>query len=159
MKKSHDEYPLKIMQIRAFCMIAERGMVSEAANNLFRTQSANTRSIRDLEHTLSTPLFERHASGMLLTEMGKCVLPQAIAQLVIRHPGVKVVTNESAFGALVTELRAGDIDFILGALRQDKGVLDIHNQVLFEEKLILLARPDHPLADRKITPFDLAQTQ
>lgn len=39
MKKSHDEYPLKIMQIRAFCMIAERGMVSEAANNLFRTQS------------------------------------------------------------------------------------------------------------------------
>lgn len=58
-------------------MVAQRGTVSDAAQNLFRTQSAVTRSIRDLEHTLATPLFERHASGMLLTESGKCVLPRA----------------------------------------------------------------------------------
>ncbi|MDW8845986.1 LysR family transcriptional regulator [Erwinia sp. MMLR14_017] len=291
---------LKIMQIRAFCMIAERGTVSEAANKLFRTQSAVTRSIRDLEHTLATPLFERHASGMMLTEMGKCVLPRArraiqelhlipqllsklkqrdsgreevepiwlfnlrrlqiflalyrlhhtqsvanslgisqpavsaalkvlekgadvplfqrtpkgmmpttagreiapfisralneirhipedlaaqkgvltgtvhvgalplcrsnllplaITRLVRRYPGIKVVTNESAFNALVTELRAGDIDFIIGALRHNDVVLDIHNQVLFDEELILLARPQHPLVGRPLTPDDLALTQ
>ena len=300
MKNESEESSIKIMQLRSFCMIAERGTVSEAANNLFRTQSAVTRSIRDLEHTLATPLFERHASGMMLTEMGKCVLPRArraiqelhlipsllsklkerdsvreeaepiwlfnlrrlqiflalyrlhhtqsvadslgisqpavsaalkvlekgagaalfqrtpkgmmpttagreiaplisralneirhipedlaaqrgvltgtvhvgalplcrssllplaIAQLVMRHPGIKVVTNESAFSALVTELRAGDIDFILGALRQNDAVLDIHNQVLFDEELILLARPGHPLAGRQLTPDDLSLTQ
>ncbi|NIY47461.1 LysR family transcriptional regulator [Cedecea colo] len=300
MKNKEVNNDLKIMQIRAFCMVAERGTVSEAAINLFRTQSAITRSIRDLEHTLATPLFERHASGMMLTEMGKCVLPRArraiqelhlippqlnrlkerdrvredaepiwlfnlrrlqiflalyrlhhtqsvanalgisqpavsaalkvlekgasvtlfqrtpkgmmptpagremapfisralneirhipedlaaqqgvltgtvhvgalplcrssllplaIALLVTRYPGIKVVTNESAFNALVTELRAGDIDFILGALRQDDAGLDIHNQVLFEEELILLARPQHPLIGHKLTPDDLALTQ
>ncbi|MGD8106083.1 LysR family transcriptional regulator [Pantoea sp. FN0302] len=300
MKRENQENDLKIMQIRAFCMIAQRGTVSEAAKKLFRTQSAITRSIRDLEHTLATPLFERHASGMMLTEMGKCVLPRArraiqelhlipailnklrqrdsgreeaepiwlfnlrrlqiflalyrlhhtqsvatslsisqpavsaalkvlekgagfplfqrtpkgmmptpagreiapfisralneirhipedlaaqqgvltgtvhvgalplcrsrflplaIAQLVTRHPGIKVVTNESAFDALVTELRAGDIDFIFGALRQNDTVPDIHNQVLFDEELILLARSQHPLAGRTLSPDDLALTQ
>lgn len=300
MKKTAEENQLKIMQIRAFCMIAERGTVSEAASKLFRTQSAITRSIRDLEHTLATPLFERHASGMMLTEMGKCVLPRArraiqelhlipsllsklkqrdsghkeaepiwlfnlrrlqiflalyrlhhtqsvatslgisqpavsaalkvlekgagltlfqrtpkgmmptpagreiapfisralneirhipedlaaqqgvltgtvhvgalplcrssllplaITQLVTRYPGIKVVTNESAFNALVTELRAGDIDFILGALRQNDTVPDIHNQVLFDEELILLVRSQHPLAGRPLTPDDLVLTQ
>ena len=300
MRNIKEEIPLKIMQIRAFCMIAERGTVSQAANNLFRTQSAITRSIRDLEHTLATPLFERHASGMMLTEIGKGVLPRAkraiqelhiipsllnklkqrdsgreeaepiwlfnlrrlqiflalyrlhhtqsvadllgisqpavsaalkvlergagvmlfqrtpkgmmptpagreiapfisralneirhipedlaaqqgvltgtvhvgalplcrstllplaITHLVARYPGIKVVTNESAFSALVTELRSGDIDFILGALRQNDAVLDIHNQVLFDEELILLARPQHPLAGHPLTADDLAQTQ
>ncbi|WP_226570850.1 LysR substrate-binding domain-containing protein [Mangrovibacter yixingensis] len=299
MKTKNEENTIKIMQIRAFCMIAERGTVSEAANKLFRTQSAITRSIRDLEHTLATPLFERQSSGMLLTEMGKCVLPraqqairelqqiallpgkfkpqhrhdevepvwlfnlrrlqiflalyrlhhtqsvanslgisqpavsaalkvlekgagvtlfqrtpkgmmptaagremapfisrslnelrhipedlaayqgvltgtvhvgalplcrssllpQAIALLVARHPGVKVITNESAFNSLVTELRSGDIDFILGALRQNDTVPDIDNQTLFDEELILLARPQHPLAGRQLTPDDLALTK
>ncbi|ADU71933.1 transcriptional regulator, LysR family (plasmid) [Pantoea sp. At-9b] len=295
-----EDNDIKIMQLRAFCMIAERGTVSEAAEKLFRTQSAITRSIRDLEHTLATPLFERHASGMLLTEMGKCVLPRArrainelqhipatlarlkqrdhhreeaepiwlfnvrrlqvflrlyrlhhtqsvanslnisqpavsaalkvlekgaglalfqrtpkgmmpsaaaremapfisralneirhipedlaaatgivhgtvhvgalplcrssllplaITKLVAAHPGIKVVTNESAFDALITELRAGDIDFILGALRQGEQVLDIHNQVLFAESLVLLVRPQHPLAGRRLTASDLAHVQ
>ncbi|WP_254711419.1 LysR family transcriptional regulator [Pantoea cypripedii] len=295
-----EDNDIKIMQLRAFCMIAERGTVSEAAEKLFRTQSAITRSIRDLEHTLATPLFERHASGMLLTEMGKCVLPRAqrainelqqipatlsrlkqrdhhreeaepiwlfnvrrlqvflrlyrlhhtqsvanslgisqpavsaalkvlekgagislfqrtpkgmmpsaaaremspfisralneirhipedlaaatgifrgtvhvgalplcrstllplaITQLVAIHPGIKIVTNESAFDALVTELRAGDIDFILGALRQDENVLDIQNQVLFAESLVLLVRPQHPLAGRQLSASDLTHVQ
>ncbi|HKM95715.1 MAG TPA: LysR substrate-binding domain-containing protein [Buttiauxella sp.] len=65
------------MQIRAFCQVAAHGTVSRAADNLFRTQSAITRSIRDLEHSLSIKLFERHASGMLLTEFGKCIFPRA----------------------------------------------------------------------------------
>lgn len=300
MKINSDEFQLKIMQIRAFCMISEQGTVSEAATKLFRTQSAITRSIRDLEHTLRTPLFERHATGMLLTEMGKCVLPRAkraihelhqipsilsrlrqrdnvreeaepiwlfnlrrlqiflmlyrlhhtqsvatslgisqpavsaalkvlekgaglnlfqrtpkgmmpttaggeiapfisralnevrhipedlaahrgvltgtvhvgalplcrssilpvaITHMVKQFPGIKVVTNESSYSALVTELRSGDIDFILGALRQNDGASDIHHQVLFNEELILLARPQHPLAGRTLTPGDLAMTQ
>lgn len=301
MKKTEEEKIIKIMQIRAFCMIADQGTVSRAAGNLFRTQSAITRSIRDLEHTLGITLFERHPSGMLLTEMGRGMLPRArraiaelkqlppllqrlkqrdshrsdeaepiwlfnlrrlqifltlfrlhhtqsvarvldisqpavsaalkvlekgagltlfqrtpkgmmptpaaremapgisralneirlipqdiaaqqgeltgtvqvgalplsrtrllplaIARLLARHPGVKVVTNESAFAALVTELRAGDVDFIFGALRRDESVSDIHNDVLFTEELILLTRPGHPLAGRILRTADLANVQ
>lgn len=300
MESNQSEFDIKIMQIRAFCMIAECGTISEASINLFRTQSAITRSLRDLEHSLQTPLFERHASGMLLTEMGKCALPRArraitelhaippilskmrrrdngreeaepiwlfnlrrlqiflaldrlhhtqsvatllgisqpavsaalkvlekgagmplfqrtpkgmmptsagqeiapfisralyeirhipedlaaqrgiltgtvhvgalplcrgsllplaITRLVARYPGIKVLTNESAFDALIKELRAGDIDFILGALRQQHSASDIQNQLLFDEELILLTRPQHPLSGRPVTPEDLQPAQ
>lgn len=56
-------------------MTAEQGAASLAALNLFRTQSAITRSIRDLEHTLAISLFERHAKGMLLTDFGQRYSP------------------------------------------------------------------------------------
>ncbi|MCG7391115.1 LysR family transcriptional regulator [Pantoea sp. ACRSB] len=300
MKRKQEDNDIKIMQLRSLCMVAERGTVSSAAENLFRTQSAITRSIRDLEHTLAVPLFERHASGMLLTEHGKCVLPRAqraiqelnqipallarfkqreslrddaepvwlfnvrrlqiflrlyhlhhtqsvasllnisqpavsaalkvlekgagvalfqrspkgmipsaaaremaphisrslneirhipedlaaqagvlqgtvnvgalplcrstilpraIARLVAAHPAVKVVTNESAYSALVTELRAGEVDLILGALRHDEEVNDIASQVLFTEELVLVVRPQHPLAGKPLAPADLASAQ
>lgn len=298
MKKKSEDKMIKIMQIRAFCMIADRGTVSEAAENLFRTQSAITRSIRDLEHNLAVPLFERQASGMLLTELGKAILPRAqraiaelhqvpallsrlkqdrrdeaepvwlfnlrrlqiflalcrlhhtqsvasslgisqpavsaalkvlekgagmvlfrrtpkgmmptaagremapvisralneirhipdelaarqgiltgtvnigalplsrsrllplaIARLIARHPGIHIVTNESAFSTLITELRAGEVDFILGALRHDEAILDIHNQALFDEELILLVRQNHPLCSKPPSASDLSQVQ
>ncbi|WP_122095533.1 LysR family transcriptional regulator, partial [Rahnella sp. Larv3_ips] len=66
-----------LMQIRAFCQVVDQGSVSRAADELYRTQSAVTRAIRDLEQFLDVPLFERHANGMLLTDFGKCVLPRA----------------------------------------------------------------------------------
>lgn len=66
-----------LMQIRAFCQVVDQGSVSRAADELYRTQSAVTRAIRDLEQALDVPLFERHANGMLLTDFGKCVLPRA----------------------------------------------------------------------------------
>lgn len=281
-------------------MIAKCGTISSAADNLFRTQSAVTRSLRDLEHILAAQLFERHSSGMLLTRAGlrvlpraqraihelhhipasltrykqregsrdeaepvwlfnvrrlqiflrlfqlhhtqsvasslgisqpavsaalkilekgagiplfqrtprgmmpsaaaremapyisralteirhlpedlseqdgklqgtvhvgalplcrNALLPRAIIRLVTAHPAVKVVTNESAFSSLITGLRAGDIDLILGALRRDDSMPDIDNRVLFTEELVLLARPQHPLIGKKLTPADLTSTQ
>lgn len=77
MNSSEEENSIKVMQLRAFCMIAKRGTVSEAADKLFRTQSAVTRSVKELEYSLGVTLFERHAAGMMLTDFGKCILPRA----------------------------------------------------------------------------------
>lgn len=275
---------INIMQIRAFCQVAKRGSVSRAANDLFRTQSAVTRSIRDLEQVLSVALFERHFSGMVLTDYGKCILPraqqaidelnnvplilaplknkenketepvylfnarrleiflqlfhvnhtqtvanqlnitqpavsaalrmlekgsgftlfrrtpegvmptqaatliypnlsrcmnelqhiladiaarrgvlegtvrigalplsrtrllpQAVSAFLAAHPGIQVLTNESPFDALVSDMRAGNIDFIIGALRNTRQAPDLASEVLFEEEMVILARNDHPL--------------
>ena len=48
LKRKHDKI-INIMQLRFFCQVALRGSVSRAADDLFRTQSAITRAIRDLE--------------------------------------------------------------------------------------------------------------
>lgn len=299
MESEKDINYINIMQIRSFCQVAKRGSVSQAANDLFRTQSAITRSIRDLEHVLSVPLFERHFSGMVLTDYGKCILPraqkaieelnevplilarlknkenkefvepiylfnarrleiflqlyhvnhtqtvarllgitqpavsaalkmlekgsgvaffrrspegvmpgqaatliypnlsrcmnelqhiyadiaarrgvlegtvrigalplsrtrllpQAVSAFLAEHPGIQVLTNESPFDALVAEMRAGNIDFIIGALRNAGQASDLANEVLFEEEMVILARNDHPLHNAGDLRAGLAQAR
>lgn len=88
------------------------------------------------------------------------ILPHAIAKLSAQHPGVRIVTDESAYEALVSRLRAGDIDFILGALRADDPLSGLHNERLMSEELVVLARKDHPLASKRdITIGDLRTAQ
>lgn len=77
------------------------------------------------------------------------ILPQAIARLSERHPGVRVVTDESAYEALVARLRAGDIDFILGALRAEDASSGLENERLISADMVVLARKDHPLAGKR----------
>jgi LysR family transcriptional regulator of gallate degradation len=88
------------------------------------------------------------------------ILPNAIARLTARHPGVRVVTDESAYEMLVARLRAGDIDFILGALRDNDPGSGLHNERLMTENMVALARRDHPLANaRGLTIADLRHAQ
>lgn len=288
------------MQIRAFCQVAQQGSVSRAANTLFRTQSAITRAIRDLENNLQVTLFERHCGGMMLTDFGKCILPrakralgelqsipqlltrlhsrrvktyeaeplwlynerrlqifvtlcqschmqtvalrlqisqpavsaalkilengagvallertphgmipslfgreiepairrslneishipadiaaykgvlsgtvrvgalplgrtrilpQAIVLLTQRYPSIRVITSESAFDTLSAEMRAGDIDFIFGALRDETEALDVDSEKLFSEQMQLVVRPNHPFTQRPFTLDDLRQAR
>jgi LysR family transcriptional regulator, regulator for genes of the gallate degradation pathway len=72
------------------------------------------------------------------------ILPAAIARLNARHPGVRVVTDESAWEWLVAGLRAGDVDFILGALRENDAVSGLTTERLMSEDMVVLARRDHP---------------
>ncbi|UAK19099.1 LysR substrate-binding domain-containing protein [Kluyvera sp. CRP] len=292
---------INIMQLRFFCQVALRGSVSRAADDLFRTQSAITRAIRDLEASLNVILFERHYSGMVLTEYGKCILPRArravedlqavpalmqklrvrtsaskalpdagwlfhtrrleifiqlyhvnhtqtvatqlgvtqpaisaalkilekgadaplfrrtpegvrptaaadvlyphisralneldniwsdlaarrgvlqgsvrigalplsrtqllpgaIASFLACHPNITIMTNESPYESLVSDMRAGNIDFIIGALRQDEDLPDLASEALFEEDMLILARNDHPLLHDPDPRSKLGQAQ
>jgi LysR family transcriptional regulator of gallate degradation len=282
------EQPLPaLMQIRAFVRVAEHGSISRACEVLLRAQSVITRAIRDLEIRLDVPLFERHASGMLLSAYGKAILPramrvlteleaipallghaaheplyllqtrrleifvklcetrhmqtvakvfgltqpaisaalkaledgagkglfertarglqptpasheilypirralndlrridadvaaikgslqgvvmvgalplgrtrilpQAIVQLLEQHPGVRIATNESPFNLLALELRAGDVDFVFGALRASDYASDLQGERLLTEEMVVLVRSGHPLLGRRL---DLAE--
>jgi len=289
---------INIMQLRFFCRVAQRGSVSRAADDLFRTQSAITRAIRDLEESLNVTLFERHHSGMVLTEYGKCILPRAqraiddlqavptlmhklkaratavpdaawlfntrrleifiqlyhvnhtqtvatqlgvtqpavsaalkvlekgadaalfrrtaegvrptpaadllyppvsralneleniwsdlaarrgvlegsvrigalplsrtrllpvaIGAFLARHPGIRVITNESPYESLVSDMRADNIDFIIGALRQDEDLPDLSSEALFEEDMLILLRNNHPLLNDPDPRSKLADAQ
>ncbi|MGY4534411.1 LysR family transcriptional regulator of gallate degradation [Pseudomonas sp. TE3786] len=73
------------------------------------------------------------------------ILPEAIARLTLQHPGIQVITNESPFDLLATELRTGDIDFVFGALRSASYASDLTGEPLLTEDMVVLARHDHPL--------------
>jgi LysR family transcriptional regulator of gallate degradation len=284
-----------LMHIRAFVRVADHGSVSKASAALFRAQSVVTRSISELEARLGVPLFERHANGMRLTDVGEhllprarrvlaelesvpalldssqkqaveplylfqvrrlqvfvklcethhmqtvasllglsqpavsstlkvleggcgrplfertprglqptrasqeilfpirralnelrhigtdvtalrgalqgvvhvgalplgrtSILPEAIARLMAEHPAIQIITNESPFNLLATELRAGDVDFIFGALRSEAYASDLIGDALLTEEMVVLARRDHPLCTRTGLQDELTTAQ
>ncbi|MEX5683312.1 LysR family transcriptional regulator [Pseudomonas silesiensis] len=87
------------------------------------------------------------------------ILPEAIVQLISNHPGVRVATNESPFNLLALELRAGDVDFVFGALRPAGYASDLHGEQLLTEEMVVLVRSGHPLAGQAVTVNDLSDAQ
>lgn len=62
---------MKLHQLRDYLAIAEKGSIRAAAKHLGIGQPALSRSVRDLEQEVGTSLLDRHASGAVLTELGK----------------------------------------------------------------------------------------
>src|SRR5438552_6417858 len=88
------------------------------------------------------------------------LLPESIAGVVAKYPGLRVATMEGSFEALAASLRAGDLDFILGALRPVEYASDLRGEPLAEDELGIVCRRDHPWAKRKrIPPRDLARAR
>lgn len=76
------------------------------------------------------------------------VLPRAIAAYLSERPNGHLSVVEGPYGTLLPALRHGEIDILIGALRAPELVEDIEQRVLFEDRLAVVARPDHPLAGR-----------
>ena len=87
------------------------------------------------------------------------ILPEAIVRLMDEHPGIQVITNESPFDLLATELRAGDVDFIFGALRSVTYASDLLGESLLTEEMVVLARRDHPLCKNTDLQGELARAR
>ncbi len=88
------------------------------------------------------------------------ILPRAILKLLAAHPGLRVSTTEGPFDTLTAGLRAGDLDFIFGALRDPPPAPDLETEPVLLDHLSLLGRRGHPLANaRKLKPADVARCQ
>jgi LysR family transcriptional regulator, regulator of abg operon len=72
---------MKLNQLRDVTAIAEHGSLRAAARGLRLAQPALTRSVRELEHELGAPLFERRTRGMVLTLAGEAFVRRAKAIL------------------------------------------------------------------------------
>jgi len=109
------------------------------------------RALNELRHLLADLHAERgEVRGVVrigALPLGRTrLLPDAIVQVTRRHPQLRVMTDESPFDHLALELRAGDLDFIFGALRSTAAGEDLESEALLTEQLVILARADHPLA-------------
>lgn len=66
---------MEINQMRYFRAIVEYGSFTEAAEHLYITQPALSKSIAHLEAELGAPLFDRKGSRITLTPGGRALLP------------------------------------------------------------------------------------
>jgi LysR family transcriptional regulator of gallate degradation len=83
------------------------------------------------------------------------VLPQVIGQMSFDYPAIHFVTYESAYEILSAQLRVGDIDFILGAIRPDQGSADFSQKILFSEDMVIVLGKQHPLLNQPIDEIQL----
>ena len=58
-------------KLRVFHAVSDAGSFTRAGDALNLSQSAVSRQVSALEASLKTPLFHRHARGLLLTEQGE----------------------------------------------------------------------------------------
>ena len=70
---------MKLSHLRDVLAVAEHGSMRAAGRRLGTTQPAITRSIREIEQELGVSLFERHAKGVRLTDMGRAFVRRAEA--------------------------------------------------------------------------------
>lgn len=84
------------------------------------------------------------------------LLPRALARFRQQQPTYPVRIHDGPYDELLGALRRGAIDFLVGALREPAPIGDVVQRRLFDDRLALLAGPDHPLASRSnITVEDL----
>lgn len=75
-----------------------------------------------------------------------CLLGPAIARFRLGWPNLRLRIVEGTFADLVLGLRRGETDVLIGALRPDHAVPDLAQDLLLNDHMEILCRPDHPLA-------------
>jgi DNA-binding transcriptional LysR family regulator len=73
------------------------------------------------------------------------LLPAAIAAFRQTRPHLAIRVLDGPYADLLTGLRRGDIDFLIGALREPAPIGDVVQQALFSDSLVIIARPGHPI--------------
>ncbi|OZB59761.1 MAG: LysR family transcriptional regulator [Lysobacterales bacterium 14-68-21] len=174
-------------QLEVFVHVATLGSVRAAAERLHLTQPAASMALRDMEHQLGAPVFDRERGRLHLNPRGRELLP--LAQELLeryaefgRHGGgdaalggeLRVGTSNTVGNYRVGELlghfveahpqvtirlRVANTETIASAMLEhglDVGCVEgpvTHPQLEVRpwrtDTLVVCARPDHPLAQRR----------
>src|SRR5262244_1585271 len=81
-------------KLRIFRAVAEAGSFTHAGDTLNLSQSAVSRQISALEDSLRTPLFHRHARGLILTEQGE-LLYRTVRDVFLKLAAAEAQISES----------------------------------------------------------------
>jgi len=76
------------------------------------------------------------------------ILPAACDALLKEAAQVQIRFVDAPYGDLLRQLRYGDLDVLIGALRDPAPAGDVVQEQLFDDTLAIMAGPDHPLAAR-----------
>jgi DNA-binding transcriptional LysR family regulator len=81
-------------KLRIFHAAAEAGSFTHAGDTLKMSQSAVSRQVGALERELNTPLFHRHARGLVLTEQGE-LLYRTSQEVFMKLASVETLLSDS----------------------------------------------------------------
>lgn len=74
------------------------------------------------------------------------LLPSAVGRFHAAHPQASVRIWEGSYAELIEPLRDGEIDVLIGAMRDPPPGEDVVQRALFEDRPVVIGRAGHPLA-------------
>jgi DNA-binding transcriptional LysR family regulator len=88
-----------------------------------------------------------------MTSSASVVLPRAIAALALHRPKLHISIIEGTHAMLVTSLKAGGLDLMLGRVMGGAQMDDLQYEVLYRDDFCIVSSPAHPIARsrKKIT--------
>src|SRR5262247_1720520 len=96
---------MKLNDLHVLMTVVQVGSMRKAAAVLNTTQPTISRLISELEHTVGTPLLERHRSGIEPTESGRALLDGGTAMFdELRHAVTRIETLADPYAG---EVRIG----------------------------------------------------
>ena len=134
---------------RRLLLRRRRGVeLTPAADVLVRHAVVALRGLREgLGLALDQPeLDQLQVAVCSLRNMAAHLMPEEIAALHAGAPALRVRVASGTNAQLMTQLRQGEIDLVLGRLAQASAMADLAFEQLYSEPLLLVARPGHPLA-------------
>ncbi|MAM63338.1 LysR family transcriptional regulator [Maritimibacter sp. UBA3975] len=103
-------------------------------------------------------LVGRVSVGMLPFS-GQGMVLQAFGEITRAHPHVHLVAVPGGYDTLVEALRRGEIDLIIGVLRDPSPFPEMVETHLYHEDYMMIARADHPVHRRRPSMAELADEQ
>jgi len=76
------------------------------------------------------------------------LLAEAVKMLKARSALTTVLIEEGDLARLMPRLRVGELDLIVGRLEPGYAAPDLQTEALYDERMSIVARSDHPLAQR-----------
>ena len=128
------------------------GVMLTAAGEIFaRSAKLAQAEIRQAVEEISTLRGQDTGTFVLgsLPLARTMIVPKAIHAMVQSRAGVQVRIVDGRYNELLRSLREGDIDCLIGALRDPHPAEDVLQEILFRDALAIVAHPSHPLASRR----------
>jgi len=142
---------------------SHRSMVLTAFGQIFlRYAGASVGALRQGIDSIDQArgLNEATAKIGALPTVSARILPKAVQAFMARHPGsrVRVVTGPTAY--LQSQLRLGDVDFVIGRMAEPDSMEGFSFEHLYSERVAFIVRPGHPLLLAQPLDFsDIAKYQ
>jgi LysR family pca operon transcriptional activator len=85
------------------------------------------------------------------------ILPAAVEAFAASGPGAhtRIITGPNDY--LLTLLRTGDVDFVIGRMAEPAAMAGLSFAHLYSEPVVMVVRPGHPLLSQ--SPFDLSMIE
>lgn len=81
-----------------------------------------------------------------LPSVAPALLPAALARLRDHRPAVQITVKSAANAVLLDELRAGELDLVVGRMSDPRLMGGLSFELLYTEPLVFAVRAGHPLA-------------